>query len=130
MIGRGVLVGVVAAVAAAVVVGPVSAAPAPQRVVIGTGAKTCVLKAGADCGEVVHRGVEFHGNLKGVRLVRAKLLDANLKGANLVGANMSGINLKGANLDGANMKGANLGPVKRPGVRGAMSLTWVYWSMT
>ena len=71
MLGRLVVIGIAAASVTAALVGPATAAPA--GLVIGTGAKTCVLQAGADCRDVVHRGLEFHGNLKG-RIIKLALV--------------------------------------------------------
>lgn len=48
MRGRLMLVGLVTVVTAGGLVGPVSAAPAPPRVVIGKGTTTCRLEAGAN----------------------------------------------------------------------------------
>ena len=74
---------------------------------IGTGAKTCVLKPGADCRGVVHRWtVEHHGNLKKAKFTRADLRGADFRGADLRGADFRGAKLRHADLRRANLKGA------------------------
>lgn len=78
---------------------------------IGTGAKTCVLKPGADCRGVVQRWtVEHHGNLRGINLRRADLRGADLRDADLRRADLRGAKLRHADLRGASLRGARLGP--------------------
>ncbi|MFM8828048.1 MAG: pentapeptide repeat-containing protein [Actinomycetota bacterium] len=80
--------------------------------VIGTGAKTCVLKPGADCRGVVHRwGVEHHGNLRKAKFTKADLRGADFRGADLRGADFRGAKLRHADMRGASLRGARLGPV-------------------
>ena len=78
-----------------------------QSTTIGTGAKTCVLKPGADCRGVVHRwGVEHHGNLRKAKFTKADLRGADFRGADLRGADFRGAKLRHAEFRGANLKGA------------------------
>ena len=87
-----------------------------QSTTIGTGAKTCTLKPGADCRGVVHRWtVEHHGNLRKAKFTRADLRGADFRGADLRGADFRGAKLRHADLRGANLKGARLDVVKRAG---------------
>ena len=87
-----------------------------QSTTIGTGAKTCTLKPGADCRGVVHRWtVEHHGNLRKAKFTKADLRGADLRGADLRGADFRGAKLRHADLRGANLKGARLDVVKRVG---------------
>ena len=77
-----------------------------QSTTIGTGAKTCVLKPGADCRGVVHRWtVEHHGNLKKAKFTKADLRGADFRGADLRGADFRGAKLRHADLRGARLKG-------------------------
>jgi len=76
---------------------------------IGTGAKTCTLKPGADCRGVVHRwGVEHHGNLRKINLRRADLRGADFRGADLRGADLRGAILRHVDLRDARLEGARL----------------------
>ena len=78
-----------------------------QSTTIGTGAKTCVLKPGADCRGVVHRWtVEHHGNLRKAKFTKADLRGADFRGADLRGADFRGAKLRHADLRGAKLKGA------------------------
>ena len=87
-----------------------------QSTTIGTGAKMCVLKPGADCRGVVHRWtVEHHGNLRRAKFTKADLRGADFRGADLRGADFRGAKLRHADLRGANLKGARLDVVKRAG---------------
>ena len=80
-----------------------------QSTTIGTGAKTCVLKPGADCRGVVHRWtVEHHGNLRKAKFTGAHLHGADFRGADLRGADFRGAKLRHADLRGANLTGARL----------------------
>ena len=74
---------------------------------IGTGAKTCVLKPGADCRGVVHRWtVEHHGNLRKAKFTKADLRGADFRGADLRGADFRGAKMRHAEFRGANLRGA------------------------
>jgi uncharacterized protein YjbI with pentapeptide repeats len=87
-----------------------------QSTTIGTGAKTCTLKPGADCRGVVHRWtVEHHGNLRKAKFTKADLRGADFRGADLRGADFRGAKLRHADFRGANLKGARLDVVKRVG---------------
>jgi uncharacterized protein YjbI with pentapeptide repeats len=87
-----------------------------QSTTIGTGAKTCVLKPGADCRGVVHRwSVEHHGNLRKAKFTKADLRGADLRGADLRGADFRGAKLRHADLRGAKLNRARFEPVKRAG---------------
>lgn len=89
-----------------------------QAIGIGTGAKTCTLKPGADCSRVVHRwSAEFHGDAHGARFTKADLRGADLRGADLHGADFRGAKLRHADLRDANLKGARFGVVTRVGKR-------------
>ncbi|MBM3635129.1 MAG: pentapeptide repeat-containing protein [Actinobacteria bacterium] len=82
---------------------------AANSTTIGTGAKTCVLKPGADCHGVVHRwSVEHHGNLRKVNLRRADLRGADFRGADLRGADLRGAILRHADLREAKLHGARM----------------------
>ena len=78
-----------------------------QSTTIGTGAKTCTLKPGADCRGVVHRWtVEHHGNLRKAKFTGAHLHGADFRGADLRGADFRGAKLRHADLRGAKLKAA------------------------
>ena len=90
-----------------------------QSTTIGTGAKTCVLKPGADFRGAKLRHAEFRGaNLKGARLdappKAGKQANGNegqpappcapkCQGADLASADLFNANLNGANLNGADL---------------------------
>ena len=73
----------------------------------GTGAKTCVLRPGADCRGVRDRWtIEHHGNLRRIRFARSTIVGADFRGADLRGADFRGavlrhVDLRGARLDRA-----------------------------
>ena len=97
------------------VAAPVALAGEPSTT-IGTGAKTCVLKPGADCRGVVHRWtVEHHGNLRKAKFTKGDLRGADFRGADLRGADFRGAKLRHADLRGANLKGARFDVVERAG---------------
>ena len=99
-----------------------------QPKTIGTGAKMCVLKPGADCRGVVHRWtVEHHGNLRKAKFTKADLRGADLRGADLRGADFRGAKLRHAELRGANLKGARFHAPPGAGVPGARSWSRRCW---
>ena len=103
-----------AVVAAALMV---CVAPASARTVkIGTGKKTCALKANADCrGVAFPWRAAFHGNLKGARFVGADLRGADFSRADLTGADFRGAKLSFAQLDNAKRVKARFGVPPRKG---------------
>ena len=105
---------VVAAAVALALAAPASGAAKTPR--LGSGAKTCTPKPGANCAGVKARGkFEFHGNLSRINLKGARLVGANLSGANLYRANLAGADLRGANINGAFLQNANLKGAKLSG---------------
>jgi hypothetical protein len=86
------------------------------------GAKSCILKPGADCSRVVHKwSAAFHGDAHGAKFTRADLRGADLRGADLRGADFRGATLRHADLRDANLKGARFGVVTRVGKRANQS---------
>jgi uncharacterized protein YjbI with pentapeptide repeats len=80
---------------------------AAQPTTLGTGAKTCTLKPGADCSRVVHKWTaEFHGDAHRAKFTKADLRGADFRGADLHGADFRGAKLRHADLRGAKLKGA------------------------
>ena len=87
-----------------------------QSTTIGTGAKTCTLKPGADCRGVVHRWtVEHHGNLKKAKFTKADLRGADFRGADLRGADFRGAKLRRADFREADLTGARFDASFRKG---------------
>ena len=90
---------------------------------VGTGAKTCVLKPGADCRGVVHRWTaEHHGNLRKTKFTRSDLRGADFRGADLRGADFRGAKLRHADLRGAKLTGARFDSAKPMGKKAASGL--------
>jgi len=89
-----------------------------QTPTIGTGARTCTLKPGADCRGVVHRwSADYHGNLRRARFSGADLRGADFRGADLRRADFRGAKLRHADFRGARLTGATFTPAPRKGMR-------------
>ena len=104
-------------IAAAAVLAVPATLAAAQTTTLGSGDRTCVLKAGADCRGVVHRWTaEHHGDLRRVRFTRADLRGADFQGADLRAADFRGALLQHADLRGARLDGARFTqpPRRRP----------------
>jgi uncharacterized protein YjbI with pentapeptide repeats len=102
---------IASAIAATALIALPAVAQAANSTTIGTGAKTCTLKPGANCAGVVHRWTaEHHGNLRKINLRKADLRGADLRGADLRGADLRGAKFRHADLRAAKLTRARFGP--------------------